>query len=721
MSSTSLEVTPEDEVSTTSTNLRATSASIPYKRSSDGVSGSSRKRSKTHDSYLMEAVIAAEEVRKILPKAAKAMEVIKKELLFPKSDGTKISYPPGPKIRIRVDVPAHGGQPSTRLVIPIPRIWTVGQLINEIAHLRHMIEETFSLHLSDGSQLSPEYLMEDFIDIAGVLHVKNKLQEKSLAKNQNVLLLWQRAVDLALERKMDWNEAQRRFLDARLNTPDNIGEEKEMLFSSYNIRYAEFSDLYKKALDALSSPSEFAKPSVWPNEQRRKSRLLCLRPAGAKGLPLCTLHDIFRRFVLAIKEPFPELSVPAICAAASLCDQMGEPYQSEKDRLSALDDCISELFEKEYQLKPRSEALGGLVDRVMLWQGCLPICLREDKLESGSGNCDVYMQIARDYDLAIKKLRDKPDESVLRFLQLGAPMFLVCMLGPLLFVLGGFYDGQSVVVEPLSDPLFMLKDTTNSRQRNLANLLDALCKSMSQLRNLLRQMVSPTIYPASTPRIYGSCVLYATLEGVTEGSLTFQRQLSFEHHKHSFFAATLSLPERSKIQVLVKLVNEPYGEDVHRLLASHDLAPTLYGCARREGAPTAYVMEHLSPSWVTLFKFSHHEIAGSLGEAVRRSLDHLLKLLEDNSVVHGDLRSNNIMLQVDDQGKPVVLLNGSAKINVIDYDWSGTAGRARYPALRNPTIKDITWPGEPGGIIESEHDRKLVDSWWHRWLRHGSN
>ncbi|KZT03522.1 uncharacterized protein LAESUDRAFT_814617 [Laetiporus sulphureus 93-53] len=234
-------------------------------------------------------------------------------------------------------------------------------------------------------------------------------------------------------------------------------------------------------------------------------------------------------------------------------------------------------------------------------------------------------------------------------------------------------------------------------------------------------MASPTTYPASTPRIYGSCVLYDTSEGITEGNLTFQYQLSFEHHKHSFFAATLSLPERSQIPVLVKLVNEPYGEDVHRLLASNNLAPTLYGCARREGAPTAYVMERLSSSWVTLFKFSHHEFAGSFGDAIRCSLDCLLKLLEGNSVVHGDLRSNNIMLQVDGHGKPVVLLNGSAKINVIDYDWSGTAGWVRYPALRNPTIKDITWPGEPGGIIEPGHDRKLVDSWWHHWLGRGSN
>ncbi|KZT02200.1 uncharacterized protein LAESUDRAFT_794023 [Laetiporus sulphureus 93-53] len=237
---------------------------------------------------------------------------------------------------------------------------------------------------------------------------------------------------------------------------------------------------------------------------------------------------------------------------------------------------------------------------------------------------------------------------------------------------------------------------------------------LNETKSLLKEGKphSPTSLPASTPRIYTSCTLY---EGRgTQGSLTFTENISGQKDNRLLFAASLSSSKHSALPVLVKLVNEPYGEDVHRLLARHHFAPSLYGYARYEGAPCAYIMEYLqSPTWTTLYNFSRGNASNNNDKrAIRRSLQHLVGILEDNQVVHGDLRPVNIMLQVDDERK-LVRSKGrksTAKIRVVDFDWAGKAGEVLYPVLRN---QDIDWPGNSGGPIEGGQDRQLVKSWFY--------
>ncbi|KZS99412.1 uncharacterized protein LAESUDRAFT_634275, partial [Laetiporus sulphureus 93-53] len=67
-------------------------------------------------------------------------------------------------------------------------------------------------------------------------------------------------------------------------------------------------------------------------------------------------------------------------------------------------------------------------------------------------------------------------------------------------------------------------------------------------------------------------------------------------------------------------------------------------------------------------------------QAIQNALQHLLKILNDNKFMHGDLWPINIMLQVDAKGKLVV-----------NFDWAGKTGKVFYLKLRN---QDISWPGE---------------------------
>jgi hypothetical protein len=70
-------------------------------------------------------------------------------------------------------------------------------------------------------------------------------------------------------------------------------------------------------------------------------------------------------------------------------------------------------------------------------------------------------------------------------------------------------------------------------------------------------------------------------------------------------------------------------------------------------------------------------------------------------MVHGDFRMANIMLKAGEEEKAVL----------IDFDWAGKAGEARYPITRND---DIDYPGEPGGSIGAGDDRRFYETWKNR-------
>ena len=146
-----------------------------------------------------------------------------------------------------------------------------------------------------------------------------------------------------------------------------------------------------------------------------------------------------------------------------------------------------------------------------------------------------------------------------------------------------------------------------------------------------------------------------------------------------------------------------YGEEVHRTLADAGLAPLLHGTARVPGAPTAIIMEYLDPSagWTTLQAYikEHPEIKINTKHP---ALVKLFKTMKEKKVVHGDLRPNNIMCRVQPESGTE---GQELDIKVVDFDWAGKLGSAKYPAIMNAAIK---WPGAPRGPIDEDHDETLL-------------
>ncbi|KAG8915230.1 hypothetical protein FRC00_006434 [Tulasnella sp. 408] len=479
----------------------------------------------------------------------------------------------------------------------------------------------------------------------------------------------------------------------------------------------ELSELCEKQLAneiAFPSPSAFAKRSTWALWQQKPNAILCFRPSGKQGLPLCTLDDVFRTFQQQATAELPETldATQARNAAYSLCHKMPDPFRTERLRSDMFTECLAPVFPVqgwlgEFKIHPRTETHGGDVDRIYILDGIIYI-LREDKLEADTG--DPYMQVVRDYQLYAEETRIG---NVDFFVQ-GAPVFLLSLLGPILLISGGFHDGASAIVEPLAEPCLLFDDLLHNRQEVLARQLFALKKAVDTLS--YKGGVKPP--SAGVPRVYKTYVPYET-KGKEDPELEWLFRVPTNVPHSLLFIATEDSKDPA-YQRLVKLVHT-YGEEVHQLLEKHGYAPMLYGQQSLEGGPTAYVMEWLrSPTkeesgWVTLFEFfnkSEEQVAG-YSNAIKATLSEILNVMEQANMVHGDLRPNNIMLEVHKAGKQYIPVgsdeNRRANLKVVDFDWSGKSGSVRYPCQRNP---EIAWPAGPGALIKKGQDRILVGTWW---------
>ena len=117
------------------------------------------------------------------------------------------------------------------------------------------------------------------------------------------------------------------------------------------------------------------------------------------------------------------------------------------------------------------------------------------------------------------------------------------------------------------------------------------------------------------------------------------------------------------------------------------------------GAWTLTVAEWLDPSWRTLYRVLAEEIRGDAAkEALQDTVLRAVERMHALRIVHGDLRSHNIMVR----GRG----DGEWDVKFIDL---GLEGEAKYPPLLNTT--SVTRPdgAESDGLITAQQDKEQVD------------
>lgn len=138
-----------------------------------------------------------------------------------------------------------------------------------------------------------------------------------------------------------------------------------------------------------------------------------------------------------------------------------------------------------------------------------------------------------------------------------------------------------------------------------------------------------------------------------------------------------------------------YNEEAHRLLAEAQLAPRLYFCGLVVGGIHMIVMERVDGKSV----WELHENKLPIPSIVLEKVEEAVRLLHNNHIVFGDLRTNNMLFVPSER-----------RLALVDFDWSGKEGEARYPVTLNLGDGE-TWRKQvvPDGIMDKADDLWQLD------------
>ena len=164
-------------------------------------------------------------------------------------------------------------------------------------------------------------------------------------------------------------------------------------------------------------------------------------------------------------------------------------------------------------------------------------------------------------------------------------------------------------------------------------------------------------------------------------------RLAADYSSKAVFLADARVTDKDKamFKVVVKFT-EAYGKDAHRVAHEDGFAPKLYYCEKVESVGMWVV--------VTDFVLSVSVHVSSVAEPLRKAV----KTLHDKGFVFGDLR------------EPNVLVTEEGEVQLIDFDWAGHAGEARYP-YDIAITSDHGWHADvrPGGLIAEGHDAHMFE------------
>jgi serine/threonine protein kinase len=252
-----------------------------------------------------------------------------------------------------------------------------------------------------------------------------------------------------------------------------------------------------------------------------------------------------------------------------------------------------------------------------------------------------------------------------------------------------------VIVQRLTDYIWVGLDSilNESHITNVARIFYALKASLEKL-NSYYEKVQPTGNLPADSRYFPSITTYPHNDGLID--FKYVGFLENCPDCTTLHARTTTEPAQD---IVVKFVDR-YGERAHRVLDVEGLAPKLFFCGspRLSNEQPSYrflsmvVMEYIDGETLA-------EVGGKMNaqttEKVRLELQRALDLLHDHGLVFGDLRPPNVMITKQNE------------VKLIDFNWAGEKGQAKYPYLISP---GVNWPEgvKALAVMKTDHDLDML-------------
>ncbi|KAK7457039.1 hypothetical protein VKT23_010342 [Stygiomarasmius scandens] len=318
-----------------------------------------------------------------------------------------------------------------------------------------------------------------------------------------------------------------------------------------------------------------------------------------------------------------------------------------------------------------------------------PAAIVLEGLKFGSGGSDSTTEAFYVY----KKLWAQPGRRKL-LESSSSPTFLVTLTGRWLCILGAVWTTKPIV-QRLTDMIWLGTSPVPAEATvlGIARTLLVLRQNIESLENYYRTLELAPLANDRHKRFYPFITSYSDPRNPGR-TIEFEYIQPLEKDASdmcvTYRAKTINTCNCTK-DIVVKFVRE-YGEDVHRLLSSRGMAPDLFYLGRISPGSefSVVVMSYIQGKTVATV-FGCMEVSDEVYQGVKEALN----VLHEAGFVHGDLRRPNIMT---DNGKVIL----------IDYDWAGLAGTARYPSFLNPRTAYPKGVG-PRKEITKEHDEWMLE------------
>ncbi|RHZ70234.1 hypothetical protein Glove_274g2 [Diversispora epigaea] len=439
---------------------------------------------------------------------------------------------------------------------------------------------------------------------------------------------------------------------------------------------------YMNTLGALPPPSSIGIPKEWFKRQKTGPFCLNRRPPSAYStIPVslfCLTFGKFKDFCEEVPEGVDNLFT------YNFCCKMAEFYNSKEDRQLMANKMLSDYFKRPVQ--PITLYGNRSTDGTICYSSSntyreLNI---EYKCEFCSSNACPHLENCGYYLAFCKEHENHPSFSVTNF-----PCFLVVISGPYFSVSGAVFSNIAIV-DPLTPvyPLVWHKDdemmvsisrTFRALKKSL-QLLDQYYKEVDKLIQENPQTVHP-INP-SFPKVTIDNKSYSVYINDQVGIYLLWEVVLFDEQ---------DLCKKAYVKAVKK---HKYSLDTHQLLAKVGYSPKVLAVSYIPGNWLLVYMEYLDQhsilSQITSILNVHER------NSLRITIENIVKYLHNSEHVHGDLREGNILIY---QSK-----NNNFDVKLIDFEWSGKVGFARYSHFMNHI--DIQWPdgAEDGKLVTKDHD-----------------
>ncbi|KAF8601301.1 hypothetical protein BDV93DRAFT_475718 [Ceratobasidium sp. AG-I] len=274
------------------------------------------------------------------------------------------------------------------------------------------------------------------------------------------------------------------------------------------------------------------------------------------------------------------------------------------------------------------------------------------------------------------------------------PSLIIAAAGPWMCILGAVYL-ERVVVQPLTEFMWLGRQPWNhQRLDQLARVFHSLTDSVKHLNTYYESL--PT---SEDPKRFFPYHRRYIDESGQEVQLTYEDYLLPREGVRALFKAHTS----DNTEVVVKFV-QTYCTRAHRLLANAGLAPKLLFDSEKL-LPTAgdrmIVMEYVPNTDLYDYLGLPSTKPGSAElEAIREDVEKAVDMLHKENLVFGDLRAPNVI---------VVKRGDKTGGMLVDFDWCGTVGDAKYPPGMN--LENLTWPegATKGKPLSKAHDIEMLE------------